>query len=891
MILALQTASGVRLAPYDQVASLTPVRPERTQVVLADGTVGHRPGPPPEGPWTLLGRSWVHSGLLVRDGDCWRDPAGFLYADGPLTEPEDEEDDEEELDFGVQSLHREKRKVFWRTDAGDVPCETAFLPTVAAYADLLSLGTSVAVNVRRLRALIPGHTAVYVELDNGLRLRAERNAQLRIAHALGCDGFKEIDRAVPKIVSKLRDIPYPLDSAPAERLRSDFPTPDLLALMVVWDAVLRPRAFPGTVRDFYAGRVEPLLARVGYSLTWKQFDAQIYKLHSLGILQLRELGLPEPADTRRQFGRLRPRDLLMAPHAWRQPALAAAEALGMSSFLFTQTDRLELEYLAEALMRLHPGAVRLFVWGQPRTRLRAILEACGLVVDCLTQLEDLEDLPGLVQAPAPPPPPAAPPPLPLRRLAVQDPEGVVMIPFGQVASLTPVKPESVRVVRSDGAVFYRPGEMPEGPWVELHGSRVRPEHLRREGERWLDPAGFAYALAGLDPAPEVEVAPSDEVLYLEATDEGTRLVSDSAVASSALPLELAVKGHEGLVGVRRGLYVNRHRIAATRQHDGKLIVRLDTGEEFRAGLNYAGQQIGWALGLTNPGKLLPYHLGFWKLELRDYPYEIAAASAAVLKRDFHSPRQLIANVIWQAFTTPGLGYGSTFGEFFYLPLHALLHRAGYLPRAELRKPSTLTERLKLVFYTTIHLMVWRYRFFSYREFGFADERPGNRLIGQRRPELLLVVEKGDQLERFGRRLQRHLGCSLHITGGAPKLLDTEYLAFDLKAAGVGEVDMLVYGDFDVGGWGVGSGLVKQLKFLGIGCRRRRHVVVPQCFRLEELVLYSQPILVQNTSQAVRLSKWLQQTGGIAGQPRSIHANWLKPYERVLARVEELLAEP
>lgn len=896
MILAVQTASGVRLAPYEQVASLTPVRLQRTQVVLADGTVGHRPGPPPQGPWTALGASWVLPRLLVREGECWRDPGGFLYPYQPLEEPEEGEDEEEEgeLECCVQSLHRVNRKVFWRTDSGDVPCETAYLPTVAAYDDLLSLGTGVSVNLRRLRALIPGAQTIYLELDTGVRLPAYRNHQLRLARALGCDNFEEIDRSVPRIAYKLRDIPYDLDSAPAERLRADFPSPDLLALMVVWDAVLRPRAFAGSLRDFFARRVEPLLARVGYALTWKYFDAQIFKLHSLGLLRLRELGLAEPALTRRRLGRVRPGDLLIAPYspaALRQRALAAAQQQGMSSFLYTQTDRLALEYLAEELKRLNPGRLRLFVWGETRIRLRAILESCGLEVASLTRVEDLAELAGLVQAPAPPPAAPPPPPRPLRRLAVQDPEGVVMIPFAQVASLTPVKLESVRVVRSDGAVFYRPGALPEGPWVALQDSRVRPEHLRRQGERWLDPAGFGYPYARLEPAPEVEVAPSDALLYVEATEEGTRTVSDAGVENSALPLALAVEGREGLVQVARERYVQRHRVASTRQHEAKLWVRMDNGEEFRVGLDYFGRELGWALGLTDPGKLLPYPLGFWKLELRDYPYEIAAAPAAVLKRDFHSPRQLIANVIWQTFTTPGLAYGTTFGGFFYLPLQAVLHRAGFLRRAELRKRSAISDRLKRVFWTTIHLMVWRYRFFSYREFGFEDERPGNRLIGKLRPDLLLVVEKGDQLERFGRRLQRQLGCSLHITGGTPKLLDSEYLALDLKAEGVGEVEVLVYGDFDVGGWGVGSGLVKQLKFLGIGCRRRRHVVWPQCFSLEELALYSQPIVTSNTSQAVRLRNWLRQTGGIAGQARSIHANWLKPYERVLARVEEVLAEP
>lgn len=38
----------------------------------------------------------------------------------------------------------------------------------------------------------------------------------------------------------------------------------------------------------------------------------------------------------------------------------------------------------------------------------------------------------------------------------------------------------------------------------------------------------------------------------------------------------------------------------------------------------------------------------------------------------------------------------------------------------------------------------------------------------------------------------------------------------------------------------------------------------------------------------RLQRWLRECGGLNGQPRGIHANFLLPYPRIQARLEQLL---
>jgi len=886
-MLAIQTAQGVRLAPFEQVASLTPVRPNRTRVVLCDGTVGHLPGDPPEGPWVRLGPSWLCPQGLVRDGDSWRDPADYLYPYQPLeTAPEVE--DESELAPTLQSFHRENRKVFWRTDSGDEPCPTPYRPTLVAYPELLDLGTGVAVNPRRVRALIPGMQFTYLELDNGTRLLVQTTRRFAVRQAFGCDSFEAVDASVPKVLHGLRDLPYDLATASAERLRQDFPRPRWLVLNVVWQAVLQGQPFAGGLNDFYFQKVLPLLQRVGGEFSPKEFISEVWALYTLELILVRELGLSEPQPNRRQMGERHPLDWLLAPWGKRREALAAVAPLSMSVFFYLKANRLELEFLAWQLQRAHPGRVRLFLWGKVPPSLRANLESCGLEVSGEVRVHQLQELEALLQQPPPPPPPKPPPPLWLRRLAVQVEGGLLFIPFAQVASLTPVAVGRIRVVRNDGSQFYRPGPMPDGPWVALGESRVRPEHLRRVGEQWEDPGGLRYPLAALANAPAVETAPEDQVLRLQNTDAGCRWVTDAGQQDEAGPAELAAAKHSGLVRVGRGLWVNRHRLECTRMAHLYVLARLDDGFEFRLHRNGYARHLAQALGLADPARLPPYNSGYFNLQIRDYPYEIATAPAAVLRRDFTHPRQLMANVAWQSFTIPGLGYGTSFSDFFYMPLQIVLHRAGFLPRAALTGRSLLKDRLKLLFQLTMLDMAWKYRFFTYREFGFEDENPQNRVIGQRRPDVLLVVEKGDLLTRYGHQLQKQYGVSLHITDGNPKMLDTEYLAEDLLRAGISEIEGLFYGDYDVGAWGGARGLVKQLLMLGIRCRRRRHLVWPHCFRVEELVLHSQPIEAPHPSFAAKLARWMQETGGIAGQPRAIHANWLQPYERVLERFGAML---
>lgn len=66
------------------------------------------------------------------------------------------------------------------------------------------------------------------------------------------------------------------------------------------------------------------------------------------------------------------------------------------------------------------------------------------------------------------------------------------------------------------------------------------------------------------------------------------------------------------------------------------------------------------------------------------------------------------------------------------------------------------------------------------------------------------------------------------------------------------------------------------------------MVTPQCFSEVELEELSLPISAKTPQVRGKLKAWMAETQGINGQPRGIAADLLRPLERLLARIRELL---
>ena len=874
-MLAIQAADCMLYLPESKVASLTPVYPDRWRVVTFDGRVGHVPRLTDTSCWVALGNAWVSPRWLLREGNCWRDPAGFLYPYCELPEPEVLE----ESARGIRWISHVKQKAVWATDEGEVACELKFQAALAAYSDLIRIDSRTAVHRLRIRRICHGRGKRRIVLDTGQELWVMPGYMGSFCQALGLDSPSEIDLSVPSILYELREYPYDLTTAEGERLRRDFTGARPLVMALIWQTVLqRPEAHTD-LGSFARHPIQSTLSRAGWHMDQEVLRRTLdYLIVDNALFTYRQLGYRDALPERRGVGRLRPDVILLGG--------GPAELLGLSFFDPGLWMGVRWEYFVEALRAAGVESVRLLAWeissGHANMVLRHLSRLeMGVRGGLQAVARDLESVRQALAEEPPENPELTPvPPEAPQRVAVQTREGLVFFRLDEVAAVTPTPPGRWRLVDKSGAVGYRP-DRPEGPWARMGDSWVRSEFLSRDG---LDPGGYRHS--GVLPEPLPVLPPADPVVLLERRKKQAVWVHvDGREAPTGCSLEKARHQHGALVRVTSDVYVNRqHLLSIGKQYR----MRLSGGLTRNAGNAHHARELARQLGLPNlwslDGREELFHYNFW-----DYPYEILAAPSEVLRAEFGRAMELVSAVIWQNFCYRMAGmdpdYGDSFRGFFY-SLQPALYRVGFLraPRVE----EVTKEPLYLDFGDLIWKCVYRYRLFTYQQFGFVDPRPHNRLLGTTRVGVVLVVEKGDQVEDCARRLHHELGVTVFISGGSPKLIDLEYFALALRLDFAGEVRVLAYVDHDWSGALIGPAFVRQLTFYGFVCASLDTVMTPACFHPDELALLSYPVLPHSPGEETLVANWMAQGGGINGEARGISANCLFPYERVRARVEELL---
>lgn len=459
----------------------------------------------------------------------------------------------------------------------------------------------------------------------------------------------------------------------------------------------------------------------------------------------------------------------------------------------------------------------------------------------------------------------------------QDAQGLLFYPPERIAAFTLTFPRRWRVVACDGTVGYCPCP-PAGPWVDLGESLVTPQFLTPEG---LDPAGWVHIAAELapvvfEPAPAgVDLPCAAEAIWGWRKGEW---LTDQGVVPSNLPVEEVLRRHPDMRLARRGFCFNRRRLRRlTRAPGGDVELVFDNLERQRVrfeGLDLLKQ----ALGLENL-----FHLGdpaLWTYHLRDFPFELSACDGPRLRELFANARELIANFLWQAIYYRRLGldmnYGTQIRGFWYLPLCPALFRAGFITRRD-------KEAARLLYEEVLGKLVGEDALFDFSDLGFEEDQAHFRHYGS--SPVVLMVEKESLLGNVKGLLD--LGISALCTGGTPRLIGSEYFAKGLLRVHSGPVVVIAYVDYDPGGWWAARTLVSHLRRFGVDCvLKPLFLVRPERFSAEELSLYTLPL----DEDDPRAQGWFQDTGGIGGERRVIHANWLRPAERVRAALVEMLAD-
>ena len=245
------------------------------------------------------------------------------------------------------------------------------------------------------------------------------------------------------------------------------------------------------------------------------------------------------------------------------------------------------------------------------------------------------------------------------------------------------------------------------------------------------------------------------------------------------------------------------------------------------------------------------------------------------------------NILWQTLERVRQGlkpYGTTHHGYFYVPLHATLERAGMLNE---QFTKDMAEEL---YRRIVARMVRDDCLFAYRDLGFVDRFGHEREFGSRHPHIVLVIEK-DSLAEGGIAAARQCGISWIVTGGVARITSVEFFCAALRLVYQGPVTVIDLGDFDPGGWLNGRVFVGHMERYDTPCASGPHYLIrPELYTQQEIEILSRPL----SSKDGRVDDWLAESGGINGQPRGIHADWLQPPERILqaliALLEKLSAE-
>lgn len=509
-------------------------------------------------------------------------------------------------------------------------------------------------------------------------------------------------------------------------------------------------------------------------------------------------------------------------------------------------------------------------------------------------------------------------------LPLVDQQGDVFWPRRKVAMVREEFSGRLEALSEDGALAWRSGPLDAvagAPFVMVvPGTLVHPAHATPDGDHLLLPGGWRIpgALPPPSPPEPPEADPEvpfvgvreSEVLYLEVNRRTSIWWTDRGPVEPAEFRRRQLKGraqaafHPGLVAAGRDWFVNPLRVRFMRrmQPHGTL-VGFDTGATITLG-HKGAPALAANLGVDRTES--PLQAGLRLLGIRRWPVRLADAPAEYLQRHFgDAPERLIANLAFQTVDDLRGGIPNSDGRghrpYFYVPTRAALYRAGLLETAgavEIDESRWLYEMEALekgpfgdeeawnLMCRVLARLVGEFRFFTYREMHFRDQKPQYRLVGPRAPHVVLLVEKESLLEP-ALDLHRRFGVTVLISGGVPALVATEFLCEDLRRLGVTEVLILSYCDHDPVGWDMPAIFGAQFERYGVAVQGIRRLITPDLFTPDEVRRLAVPLPSRGKQWNSRVRRWVKETGGVNGQALGLSAN-LVPLERVAAALEAAL---
>ena len=364
---------------------------------MPDGSVAHRPGPLPPGPWRELGDSWVNPAYLERTEVGWLNRAGFLLPAGELAplDPPEVSPLIEGLPCSmdqVLSLEADLEECIWHTDCGDFRWPQSVTTVAQRFPDLVLVVRGLYINRNRLGRILPDAGSVTFSLfaDSGALLaKIQRRTHQAVAERFGLPHFEFLEPRVAALSRwLLRDWPLELARAKAPFLRANFVQVRALIMNVVWQAVRYRQMgiFPGygdDYRGFFYDTLFSTLYRAGFlsraktrkallrsgraseDALWALFqDLVAEAVGSDRLFDFQQLGFADPAPQLRFLGTTRPELVVVAEKAsLHQNLQALRQQFGVTTVVTGgQPKLLAVEYFVSELRTLVAGPIRVIAY-------------------------------------------------------------------------------------------------------------------------------------------------------------------------------------------------------------------------------------------------------------------------------------------------------------------------------------------------------------------------------------------------------------------------------------------------------------------------------------------------------------------------------------------------
>lgn len=251
--------------------------------------------------------------------------------------------------------------------------------------------------------------------------------------------------------------------------------------------------------------------------------------------------------------------------------------------------------------------------------------------------------------------------------------------------------------------------------------------------------------------------------------------------------------------------------------------------------------------------------------LRSFDKEIRFMTSDELKNNFKysstgefNIREFMANMIWEYYNLLLIGKRD--------PIEGNIRTFWYYLKPTLSKAISINSLSQYgIMIDTFRKLVVQHKLFKYKDFGFISDSEGNYILGNSKPNIILVGEKAGHLKKL-KRLQDEFGVTVAVLGGMPSILSTEYLvdelekAFDIKEK---PVHLITLVDYNPSSAIIYKTFMAQLKHEGIkNLLSVAHLLTPDSFSKDELPHVTDQIAVTSPADKTKLKKWLDEGNGV-----------------------------